>query len=149
MASRYPSTSSSSDNESSDDSSPDLEFYYCRAITNLTGKIADVIQHDKSVFAEAYGQALIPEEIYVLEDTAKQARGLLAALRGKIKVDPRCYNTFLTILRGSTFTEKLADVIEAEVNKLQKPKQKKKKSNLRSTRGAIGSSSSSSSNRGY
>ena len=64
---RYPS--SCSDNEDSDDS-VDLREYYCRAITNLTGKIVPLLQ----LIAEAFAKGLIGYDTYSMQDSAQQAK---------------------------------------------------------------------------
>ena len=82
MAKRYPSISSS-DN----DDPIDLRGFYCKAITNLTGTIVPVLQHDKKVITEAFAQGLIGDDTYSMKDSAQQAKEFLRVLTEvKIKV---------------------------------------------------------------
>lgn len=144
MARRYPAqmtgsgSSSCSDDEDSDES-VDLREYYCRAITNLTGRIVPLLQYDNEVVTEAFGKGLIGNDTYRMQDSALQAKELLRVLTEvKIRVKSAHYYTFLGILRSTKFSEDVADLIEKEVARLQRQKRKKTKikSSQKGNRGA-------------
>ena len=136
MASRYydgASSSSSTDDEASEAEGNALQKAYCDAITKLLPNIIPVLTSEiKVVLSKAYSEGLVGENMYSTGITLQgnpreKTEQFLMIVKGQINTKLEFYHVFLKILRNTEAIQHIADILEKEVNSIQKRRAKPKR----------------------